>query len=111
MSGLGTAVIGLAIHKTLGFRVSHEDEVAGVDRSEHAETAYAFAELAFSRFNPFGHHVQAHHHAHDAAGHAAAAAPAAVLRRRLLRRTDSRSAPRQTASCNAAAGTKPGRTA
>ena len=45
VSGLGTAVIGLAIHKTLGFGVSREDELAGVDRSEHAETAYAFAEL------------------------------------------------------------------
>ncbi|WP_427135814.1 ammonium transporter [Pseudarthrobacter sp. S9] len=61
LSGLGTAVISLAIHKTLGFRVSHEDEIAGVDRSEHAETAYAFAELGLSRFNPFGHHVQASH--------------------------------------------------
>jgi Amt family ammonium transporter len=58
VSGLGTAVIGLAIHKTLGFRVSREDELAGVDRSEHAETAYAFAELGFSRFSPFGHHVR-----------------------------------------------------
>ncbi|QYF89235.1 ammonium transporter [Arthrobacter sp. PAMC25284] len=57
VSAFGTAVIGLAIHKTVGFRVSHEDEVAGVDRSEHAETAYAFAELALSRFTPFGHHA------------------------------------------------------
>jgi Amt family ammonium transporter len=54
LSGVVTAVIGLAIHKTLGFRVSHEDEVAGVDRSEHAESAYFFAELGRSRFNP--HH-------------------------------------------------------
>ena len=38
LSGLATAVIGLAIHKTVGFRVSHEAEIAGVDRSEHAET-------------------------------------------------------------------------
>lgn len=56
LSGLATAVIGLAIHKTMGFRVSHEAEVAGVDRSEHAETAYEFDGLAHSRFNPFGHH-------------------------------------------------------
>ncbi|WP_084507255.1 ammonium transporter [Arthrobacter sp. TB 26] len=67
LSGLGTAVIGLAIHKTLGFRVSHEDEIAGVDRSEHAESAYAFAELALSRFNPFGHHGHAPHSTHTAA--------------------------------------------
>ena len=60
LSALATAVIGLAIHKTLGFRVSHEAELAGVDRSEHAETAYEFDGLAHSRFNPFGHHVQSH---------------------------------------------------
>ena len=75
VSGLGTAVIGLAIHKTMGFRVSREDELAGVDRSEHAETAYAFAELGFSRFNPFGHHTGAAHAATSA--HAAASAHAA----------------------------------
>jgi Amt family ammonium transporter len=60
LSGLGTAVIGLAIQKTVGFRVSHEDELSGVDRSEHAESAYDFADLGQSRFNPFGHHVQSH---------------------------------------------------
>ena len=73
LSGLGTAVIGLAIHKTIGFRVSHEAELAGVDRSEHAETAYAFAELGLSRFNPFGHHIRAAHAVHAAtAAHATA---------------------------------------
>ncbi|KRE79368.1 ammonium transporter [Arthrobacter sp. Soil763] len=71
LSGLATAAIGLAIHRTVGFRVSHEAELAGVDRSEHAETAYEFDGLAHSRFNPFGHHVQAHH------GQSAAARPAA----------------------------------
>ncbi len=60
LSGIATAVIGLAIHKTIGFRVSRDDEVAGVDRSEHAESAYEFADLGQSRFNPFGQHVQAH---------------------------------------------------
>ncbi|MFC8410150.1 ammonium transporter [Arthrobacter sp. NPDC057259] len=60
LSALATAVIGLAIHKTIGFRVSHEAEVAGVDRSEHAETAYEFDGLAHSRFNPFGHHGLPH---------------------------------------------------
>jgi Amt family ammonium transporter len=57
LSGTATAVVGLAIHKTIGFRVSHEAELAGVDRSEHAETAYFFAELGLSRFSPFGHHT------------------------------------------------------
>ena len=55
LSGLGTLVIGRAIHRTVGFRVSEEAENAGVDLSEHAETAYAFGELSRSRFNPFHH--------------------------------------------------------
>ncbi|WP_427006063.1 ammonium transporter [Pseudarthrobacter sp. H2] len=59
LSGLVTGVIGLAIHKTLGFRVSLEDEIAGVDRSEHAESAYFFAELGLSRFSPFHPHATA----------------------------------------------------
>ncbi|WP_254678694.1 ammonium transporter [Arthrobacter sp. 24S4-2] len=59
LSGLVTIVVGLAIHKTLGFRVSEQAESAGVDLSEHAETAYAFGELSGSRFNPFHHYVAA----------------------------------------------------
>jgi ammonium transporter, Amt family len=51
LSGLGTLVIGRIINKTIGFRVSHEAETAGVDLSEHAESAYAFGELG-SGFNP-----------------------------------------------------------
>jgi Amt family ammonium transporter len=35
-----TLVIGFALHKTIGFRVSEEEELAGVDGSEHAETSY-----------------------------------------------------------------------
>jgi Amt family ammonium transporter len=76
LSGLGTAVIGLAIHKTVGFRVTPEAEAAGVDRSEHAESAYNFAGLGQSRFSPFGHHVQSHGlrtPPADAAAHPAAA--------------------------------------
>jgi Amt family ammonium transporter len=45
LSGVVTAVIGRAIHRTIGFRVSHEAETVGVDLSEHAETAYAFGEV------------------------------------------------------------------
>jgi Amt family ammonium transporter len=40
----------------VGFRVSHEAETAGVDLSEHAETAYAFGELG-AAFNPLRHAV------------------------------------------------------
>lgn len=41
-SAILTAIIALAIHKTMGFRVSQEQEVVGVDLSLHAETAYEF---------------------------------------------------------------------
>lgn len=44
-SAVLTLVIGLAIHRTIGFRVSEEQEVNGVDLSEHAETAYEFGGL------------------------------------------------------------------
>jgi Amt family ammonium transporter len=33
-------IIGKIIDKTMGFRISEEDEVAGIDFAEHAETAY-----------------------------------------------------------------------
>ena len=35
-------VLGFLIHKTIGFRVSKDVEVEGVDVSEHAESAYEF---------------------------------------------------------------------
>ena len=54
LSGGMTLVIGRAINKTIGFRVSHEAETVGVDLAEHAESAYSFGELG-SRFNPAGH--------------------------------------------------------
>ncbi|MDX3607826.1 ammonium transporter [Streptomyces sp. FL06-04B] len=38
-----SAVIALAIHKTIGMRVSEDDEVSGIDQVEHAETAYDFS--------------------------------------------------------------------
>ena len=39
-SGIMTLLIGLLLHKTIGFRVTEEEELAGVDESEHAETGY-----------------------------------------------------------------------
>ena len=54
LSGLGTLVIGRAIHKTIGFRVTPDNEVSGVDLSEHAETAYEFGGLGVGgQFHPF----------------------------------------------------------
>jgi len=38
-----TLVLGFIIAKTMGFRLSEEDEVEGIDGVEHAESAYDFA--------------------------------------------------------------------
>jgi len=35
-----TLILGLILKKTIGFRISKDDEVAGIDLFEHAETAY-----------------------------------------------------------------------
>jgi Amt family ammonium transporter len=40
-----TYIIGLLLQKTIGFRVSQEDELSGVDGSEHAESAYDLGTL------------------------------------------------------------------
>ncbi|MFK5581928.1 MULTISPECIES: ammonium transporter [unclassified Serinicoccus] len=47
-TGVMTTIIALAIHKTIGFRVSPEDEARGVDLSEHSESAYAFGDESAS---------------------------------------------------------------
>ncbi|WP_228989933.1 ammonium transporter [Streptomyces sp. DH8] len=38
-----SALIALALHRTIGMRVSEDDEVSGIDQVEHAETAYDFS--------------------------------------------------------------------
>ena len=43
-----TLVIGIAIQKTIGFRITEEDEITGIDNVEHAESAYDFASLGSS---------------------------------------------------------------
>jgi Amt family ammonium transporter len=43
-TGVLTLVIALAIARTIGFRVSAEDEARGVDLSEHSEVAYVFTD-------------------------------------------------------------------
>ena len=40
-----TLLIGLLLHKTIGFRVSEEEERTGVDEAEHAETGYDLGTL------------------------------------------------------------------
>jgi Amt family ammonium transporter len=41
-----TLILGFALHKTLGFRVSEETEISGIDLAEHAETGYDLAAAA-----------------------------------------------------------------
>ena len=41
-TGVLTTVIGLVIKFTIGWRVSADDEVEGIDSAEHGETAYDF---------------------------------------------------------------------
>src|SRR5918998_241670 len=47
-SGILTLIIGYALHKTIGFRVSEQDELEGVDSIEHAETGYDLGTLGAS---------------------------------------------------------------
>ena len=37
--------IGTVIQKTIGFRISEEDEITGIDNVVHAESGYDFASL------------------------------------------------------------------
>ncbi|EFL35130.1 ammonium transporter [Streptomyces viridochromogenes DSM 40736] len=38
-----SAILAFALDKTIGMRVPEDDEVAGIDQAEHAETAYDFS--------------------------------------------------------------------
>ena len=40
---VASAVLAFLIDKTIGMRVTEDDEVAGIDQAEHAETAYDFS--------------------------------------------------------------------
>jgi Amt family ammonium transporter len=44
-SFFATLLIGWLVHKTMGFRITEEQEIAGIDSVEHAETAYDFATI------------------------------------------------------------------
>ena len=43
-SAIGTAAIALALRATIGVRSTSEDEIVGLDTTEHAETAYNLAD-------------------------------------------------------------------
>ncbi|MBK8463075.1 MAG: ammonium transporter [Nigerium sp.] len=53
-SFVATLAIGLAIHKTLGFRVSKKDELSGVDLSEHSEVGYDLSAVYYSALGGAG---------------------------------------------------------
>lgn len=40
---VASALLAFLLDKTIGMRVSEDDEVAGIDQVEHAETAYDFS--------------------------------------------------------------------
>lgn len=42
-SAVATAILALIVKYTIGLRLDREDEAAGIDEAEHAETAYDFA--------------------------------------------------------------------
>ena len=42
-SFIATLIIGFAIEKTIGFRISKDAEIEGIDLKEHAESAYEYA--------------------------------------------------------------------
>lgn len=53
-----TTLIGFAIHRSIGMRVSETDELNGIDVTEHAETAYELLMVGGS-FNPAEPHPAA----------------------------------------------------
>ena len=53
-AGVGTIVILKVVDILLGLRVSQEDEVAGLDLSQHSETAYVFGGGSYSEFTTSG---------------------------------------------------------
>ncbi|MFC6288435.1 ammonium transporter [Nocardioides sp. GCM10027113] len=48
-AGLATLVVGLAIKATIGWRITEEEEVDGIDFAEHGEAAYDFSGTAGTR--------------------------------------------------------------
>ncbi|HQR80845.1 MAG TPA: ammonia channel protein, partial [Actinomycetota bacterium] len=43
-SFLATVLIGFTLHKTMGLRIDPDDEIAGIDLTTHAESAYELQE-------------------------------------------------------------------
>jgi ammonium transporter, Amt family len=51
-SGVMTLIVGLAIKYTIGWRISEDDEIEGIDFVEHGETAYDLAGTSVGRRTP-----------------------------------------------------------
>jgi Amt family ammonium transporter len=47
-----TLIIGYALHRTMGFRIEPDQEVAGIDLTEHAESGYDLGAVGASGFRP-----------------------------------------------------------
>ncbi|NYE94622.1 Amt family ammonium transporter [Psychromicrobium silvestre] len=54
-------IVGWIINKTMGFRISEEHEVNGIDVSVHAETAYEFGGRVGSAFHPLDEALRSRH--------------------------------------------------
>ena len=54
MAGVGTMVILKVVDAIVGLRVGPEDEVAGLDLSQHSETAYALGGGSYGEFSSGG---------------------------------------------------------
>jgi len=50
LAAVGTVVILKIVDAVVGLRVTEEDEVSGLDLSQHSETAYAFGGGSYSEF-------------------------------------------------------------
>ncbi len=54
-SGVVTLVVGMLLKSTMGWRVTDDDEVSGIDQAVHAETGYDLATLGASRSGAAAH--------------------------------------------------------
>lgn len=55
-----SALLALVLDRTIGMRVSEDDEVSGIDQVEHAETAYDFSGAGWRLHRP--HHASGARH-------------------------------------------------
>jgi len=55
-------IVGWVINKTIGFRITQEAELEGVDINQHSETAYEFDTQSGSGTIPSGHLTSGAHH-------------------------------------------------